>query len=158
MISDIFQKRGAFIGKINSLMQEFHYANPNVLLNLVQSYACNIYGSNIWNLFSPACGRLYTSYNVALRSILKLPCQTHRYLLEPLTDAPHLYVSLLARYVTFVHSLLDNQSFEVRFLAHLSTKDMRTVVGQNIQKIATLCNVDNDISSLSAKIVKKNIH
>ena len=71
--------------------------------------------------------RLFTSYNVAL--ILKLPRQTHRYMLEPLSEAPHLYVQLLSRYVTFVQTLLNCNIFEVRFLASLSIHDMRTVMG-----------------------------
>ena len=60
MTSDINQKRRVFIGKINSLLQEFHYSDSNVLLKLAQTYACNVYGSNVWNLFSPTCSRLFT--------------------------------------------------------------------------------------------------
>ena len=97
MSIDMNQKRGAFIGKVNSLMQEFHYAAPHVLLNLVHSYAYNLYGSNIWDIFSHGCQKICTSYNVAVRSIYNLPRRTHRYLLEPLTDMPHLYVQLLSR-------------------------------------------------------------
>ena len=107
MTSDINKKRGIFIGKVNSLMQEFHYAAPSVLIKFVHTYACNIYGSNIWDLFSPACSRLFTSYSVVFRHIMKLPRQTHRYLLEPLSMVPHFYVLLLSRYVTFVQSLLN---------------------------------------------------
>ena len=92
---DIQLKRGVFIGKVNSLLQEFHYANPSVLLRLIQSYACNVYGSNVWDLFSAECQRLYTSYNVTIRNVLKLAWTTHRYLIGSLTDISHLYVQLL---------------------------------------------------------------
>jgi len=81
MTMDINMKRGSFISKVNSLIQEFHYASPDVMLRLVQAYACNMYGSNTWDLFSPECQKIYTSYNVAIRNILKLPRKTHRYLL-----------------------------------------------------------------------------
>ena len=92
MTTDMNQKRAIFIGKVNSLMQEFHYAAPHVLLNLVHSYACNLYGANLWDIFSQDCQRICTSYNVAVRNIFNLPRTTHRYLLETLTDMPHLHV------------------------------------------------------------------
>ena len=154
MTSDINQKRRVFIGKINSLLQEFHYSDSNVLLKLAQTYACNVYGSNVWNLFSPTCSRLFTSYNVALRLILKLPRQTHRYMLEPLSEAPHLYVQLLSRYVTFVQSLL-NCNIEVRFLASLSIHDMRTVMGTSMARLASLCMKADQVLDLSSKDVRQ---
>ena len=32
MAMDINRKKGTFIGKVNSLLQEFHYASPEVLI------------------------------------------------------------------------------------------------------------------------------
>ena len=156
MSIDINRKRGIFIGKTNSLLQEFHYASPYVLMTLLHSYACNIYGSNTWDLFSVDCQRLFTSYNVAVRNIHKLPRATHRYLLEPLTGSPHLYTLLLARYTTFVRSLLSNEAFEVRFMANLCLTDMRTVTGKSVAKISSMCNNAN-ISNLTAKLVKETV-
>ena len=78
-------------------------------------------------------------------------------MLEPLTDSPHLYVSLLSRYVTFAKALLCNDAFEVRFLAHASVMDMQSLIGKSIAKITKLCNVACDVNLLSAKLVKKNV-
>ena len=121
---DIQLKRGVFIGKVNSLLQEFHYANPSVLLRLIQSYACNVYGSNVWDLFSAECQRLYTSYNVTIRNVLKLPRTNHRYLIESLTDIPHLYVQLLSRYVTFAQSLQKSTFKICVFLSNICIGDI----------------------------------
>ena len=144
-----------FIGKVNSLMQEFHFASPQVLMKLLNSYACNIYGSNTWDLFSQDCKRLCNSYNVAVRNIFGLPRQTHRYLLECVSDTTHLYVQLLSRYVTFCKSLLSNDAFQVRFLARLSVHDMRTTLGKTMANIAILCNTGDNIYELCANTVKK---
>ena len=157
MTIDMNHKRGIFIGKVNSLMQEFHYAAPHVLLRLVHSYACNLYGSNTWDIFSNECQKICTSYNFAVRNIYNLPRRTHRYLLESLTDLPHLYVQLLSRYVTFSKALLSNDALEIRFLASLSVRDMRTVLGRTIAKIADLCGQSSDVSTFNAKVVKKNL-
>ena len=122
-------------------------------MKLLQAYACNIYGSNVWDLFSPECNRIYTSFNVAVRSIFKLPRMTHKYLLEPLLSFPHLHVQLISRYVTFSKTLLSNKAFEVRFLARASVSDMRTVLGKSMTKITDLCNLE-DFALVSAKVVK----
>ena len=98
---DICLKRGAYIGKVNSILQEFYYADSSVLMKLIGSYCCSMYGSNVWDLFSPESQKLYRSYNVTLRTVYGLPRTTHKYLLERISDTPLLFLQLLARYVTF---------------------------------------------------------
>ena len=69
MAMDIAQKRGTFVTKMNSLLQEFHFVKSEVLIKLMNT---GIYGSNIWDIFSKDCEKLYTSFNVALRQILRV--------------------------------------------------------------------------------------
>ena len=152
---DMSIKRGRFIAKVNALLEEFHYAAPDVVMKLLQTYACNIYGSNTWDLFSRECQKVYTNYNVAVRNMLKLPRTTHRYLLEPLTESPHLFTQLVSRYVTFVSSLLCSNAFEVRFLVRLCMNDQRTVLGRTMTRIALLCNARPD--DISSNMVKKSV-
>ena len=92
-----------------------------------------------------------------VRNVFNLPRTTHRYLLETVTDVPHLHVQLLSRYVTFVKSLLSNDAFEVCFLANIALTDKTTVIGKTVSRILDLCN-HHDIETLNAKIVKKKIH
>ena len=51
MSVDIIAKRGAFIGKVNGLLQEFHNVSSGVFMRLMNSYALSIYGSNLWDIF-----------------------------------------------------------------------------------------------------------
>ena len=157
MSLDISSKRGYFIGKVNSLIQEFHYAAPEVLLRLVQAYACNVYGSNTWDLFSSDCQRLFRSFNVAVRTIFNLPRTTHRYIVESLIDSSHLYVQLLSRYVTFSKSLLENDAFEVRFLAQCCISDKRSILAKSLYRIADETKFSGHITDLSASYVKKKL-
>ena len=41
----VLQKRGKYIGKVNSLLQEFHYAKSDILTMLINIYATSLYGS-----------------------------------------------------------------------------------------------------------------
>ena len=64
MKSDCAMKRCKFVGKVNSLLQELHFATPDVLIKLLNSYTTSFYGSSLWNLYSLECERLYKAWNV----------------------------------------------------------------------------------------------
>ena len=78
MTTDCTVKRGVFIGKVNSLFQEFSFVDPKVKMKLINIFASSFYGSGLWDLFSSACERLYKSWNVAVRLGFGVPPTTHR--------------------------------------------------------------------------------
>ena len=157
---DVAQKRGAFIGKINSLLQEFHFVNPDVVIKLMNTYATSVYGSNTWDIFSPDCEKLYTSFNVAIRQILNIERCSHKYLIEPLSKCHHLKTMIASRYVTFYQSLITSKKTPVRYLARLAESDQRSVLGRTLSKLLLDCNLDTngtDLMKLNAGLVKKTL-
>ena len=152
---DIAQKRGSYIGKINSLLQEFHSLKPKIFLKLVNTYALSLYGSNLWNILSPDCEKLYASYNVTIRTVLNIDRQTHRYLIEPLSGSSHVKTLISSRYATFYHSLVNTKKTPVRFLARLAERDQRTVLGRTLTALLQTCGLgEEDLPSLHAGLVK----
>ena len=55
MRADMLSKRCQFIGKVNSLLQEFHFVDPKTMIKLICTYAITFYGSSLWNLYSINC-------------------------------------------------------------------------------------------------------
>ena len=158
MRTDVAQKRGAYIGKINSLLQEFHSVTPEVFLKLMNTYALSIYGSNTWDICSADCERLYASFNVTIRNVLKIDRQTHRYLIEPLSGCTHLKTLISSRYSTFYRSLINSKKMSVRFLARLAESDQRTVMGRTLSSLLSICNLKNEeLPQLNAGVIKKNM-
>ena len=152
------QKRGAFIGKVNSLLQEFHFVSPEVFMKLLNTYATNLYGSNTWDILSSDCERLFKSFNVTVRNVYNLDRCTHRYLLEPITGSLHLKGMLASRYVTFFNSLVNSKKMPVRFLARLAQEDLRTVMGKTLCSLLSSCDLTPDqTSQLTASVVKRKI-
>ena len=145
-----------FVGKLNSPLQEFHYASPDIVMKLVHTYATSMYGSNIWDIFSSDCDKIYKSYNVAVRSIFNLDRRTHRYLIEPISNHHHLKTLLAARYCTFHLSLCNSSKMPVRFLARLYQNDFRTVLGRTMATLAESCDVQ-DIALLKPSLIKRNM-
>jgi hypothetical protein len=156
MKRDIAQKRGAFIGKVNSLLQEFHHVSASVFIKLVNTYATSLYGSNTWDIFSTDSERLYSSYNVTIRHALNIDRCSHRYLIQPLSGCLHLKTMIASRFVTFYNSLINTKKTPVRFLARIRENDQRTVLGRTLAALRLHCKVDEN-SMLSAMLVKKNL-
>ena len=155
MKHDLALKRGKFIGKVNSLLQEFHFATNEVLLKLINTYTTSFYGSPLWDLYSPSCEKLFKSWNVTMRSILKLDRKTHRYLLEPLSGQVHPKVMLASRLVGFYRAQLNSPKFRMRFLMRMAVNDKRTVLGRNLDTIAEECHCD--LMQLTPSVVKQNL-
>ena len=150
---DMGQKRGKFIGKVSSLLQEFHYAEPDIFVKIMNIYTTSFYGSNLWDIFSKDCERLYKSWNVAMRMNFDVNRCTHRYLIEPMSKSMHPKVMLSSRYVTFHGSLISSNKPCVRLLARLSERDSRTVMGRTLDSLCKQCGV-TDLNLLTSKHVK----
>ena len=138
MSSDCDKKRGIYIGKIHSLFQEFHFVSPHVVMKLFEIYTHSFYGSNLWNLFGKECDKIYKAYNVTVRNTFQIPRETHRYLIETVTESLHPQVFLSSRFVKFHRSLLDSNKSSMRTAAKLFYSDQRTVYGRNLCEISRL--------------------
>ena len=155
MKNDISLKRGRYIGKVNSLFQEFHFASPEVLLKLLNTYTTSFYGSQLWDIYSANCEKLYKSWNVSMRNILGIDRRSHRYLLEELTEQMHPKVMLASRLVGFYKTQINSPKFRMRFLVRLAAEDMRTVLGRTLNRISNECNCT--IGILTPSLVKRKL-
>ena len=158
MKRDISVKRGKFIGKLNSLSQEFFYTNPSTYIKILNIYAVSFYGSGLWDLFSGDYERLYAAWNVAVRQAWNVPYRTHRYLIEIISGALHPKVMLASRYSGFVSSLLNSPKYHVRVLARLCVTDQRTVIGRSSTQISRETGLARwEPSQLCPALVKKKM-
>ena len=136
MRQDLAMKKGKFIGKVNSLSQEFHFASSEVLLKVINTYCTSFHGSGLWDLCSNESERLFKAWNVCMRMTFKVPWTTHRYLIEAISGHLHLKVMLASRSVKFLDSMKKSSKLGIRFLAGISELDLRTVMGRNMASIA----------------------
>ena len=125
-------------------------------MKILHIYTTSFYGSNLWNIFSKDCERLYKSWNVAIRLIFEVSRCTHRYLIETVSNSLHPKTMLCSRYVGFYKSLIQSSKLSVRILAKLFQGDQRTVLGKTLFTLCRLSEAQNT-DSLSCQVVKKNI-
>ena len=118
-------------------------------------YATSFYSSSLWNLCSTQCERIYTSWNIAIRMIFKVPNKTHRYLIESLSQTPHVKTMLSSRFMQFHDSLIENKKSCIRLLASLCTSDKKTSLGRNLSQIQR--NLDCNREELSSGFIKEHM-
>ena len=153
---DIALKRGQMIGKINSLLQEFHFLDPKLILKLIMIYATSLPGSCLWNLLSPDSERVFTSWNVTIRNVFKLDRRTHRSLIEPLSEQNHLKTALFSRFLTFYKSLINCKKLSIRYLCQIVSSDKHSQMGKILTYISKSClTAREDVESLSKTEVKR---
>ena len=155
MKKDIAMKRGKFIAKVNSILQELHFADPAILVKLLQVYCTSFYGSCLWNIYSAEVDRLYRSWNVSVRNIFQVPYTTHRYLVQPLSDCPHPKTMLSTRFIKFMQSLVSSTKSSISYLARLVRYDNRTLAGKTVSRLSRECNIDK--VSLTASSVSRSV-
>ena len=153
MRADCLAKRAKFIGKVNSLLQEFSFVDSSVMVRILEIYVTNFYGSCLWDLYSPEVTRIYSSWNVTIRNVFNLPWTTHRYFVEPVSSTRHPKTMLCSRLVRFWESLRECNKGSVRYLFSLVYNDRRTLTGRTASKIAVDCEVERE--NLDSKHAKR---
>ena len=67
-----------------------------------------------------------------------LPWATHRYLLEPLTETPHMIRLLIRRYLSFLDKVQQSSKEAPKQLLEIARNDVRTTTGSNLRRIVIL--------------------
>ena len=80
------QKSGKFIGKLNSLSQEFQSLKP---MSRFSTSSRQVSMSSLWNMYPKDCERFFTSWNVAMRQCFSVDRLTHRYIIESMSAKLH---------------------------------------------------------------------
>ena len=137
---DSESKRKSFIGQFHALRQELGHQSPVVIINLINVYLLSFYGSNLWNLFN--CDQVYTTWNNVIRNVFELPARTHRYLIEPVSDTPHIFTVLMNRFINFYCNLCRSDKLIICNLRNVQENDMRSTFGRNLRNICMNTGID----------------
>ena len=67
-----------------------------------------------------------------IRFVFNLPFKCHRYLIEPISDTPHLKSKLTDRFLKFALSVKNNSRPMIKNLYNLQVNDFRSEFGSNV--------------------------
>ena len=139
---DTLEKRAQYVSKCNELRQEFHFADPNTITFLNNTYNSHFYGATLWDLFSTEAVRITGTWNTTQRLVFGLPRTTHRYLVEPISGEMHIMKLLWKRFLKFIRSINDSEKPTIRNVFKQVRKECRSVTGRNLRSIMLKTNHD----------------
>ena len=134
---DCRMRRGAYIGETTELLGIFQYAHPLQKLTAIQTYACAMYGSNLWNLYGPAACQMYKCWNVSVRYAWGVSRLTRTYIVDNLLSGslPPIRQLVIRRYVRFVQGLTTSSNPVLSTLSQWATNTVQSVTGLNMTNI-----------------------
>ena len=133
MADDLMEKRAIYINKVNELPQEFHYAHPLTLAKTNNIFNTSFDGLQLWDLFSNEAIRLEKSWNVSQRMILRIPRNTQRFFIEPLSETRHIHLALIKRFVNFTTKVMESKKEILRKKMVIVKEDCRSTTGKNLR-------------------------
>ena len=140
--SDVMEKRARYIQCNNELMQEFHYASSSTKSFINRVFNSHFYGSVLWNLYGKEATMVFNTWSVSMRKLFRLDRMSHRYLIEPISEMPHIRQALIRRFVGFVDQLSSSKKEVLRNAFESLKADCRSTTGANIRNIMLECNAD----------------
>ena len=135
---DMRIKRAKYIAKNIEINQEFHFSAASTRLQINSIWNTHFSGSPLWSLFSPGTERFVGSYNRSIKSMMRLPLDTHRYLLEPLSGQKPAMLILIDRFLSFMEKIEKSQKIAIKMLKKEAMKDVRSTTGNNMRGIMLL--------------------
>ena len=97
-------------------------------------------GSPLWDLFSREAVMLENSWHTSARIMFDIPLQTHKYLIEPLTETKHLKKVLLTRFISFLDQIEKSRKCVTKQLLSFIKRDTRSTTGSNLRNLLLLTN------------------
>ena len=133
-------EKANFIAKNFELLQEFYFAHPNTKVKTTTIYNYHFTGSPLWDLFCDEANKVENSWNIFIRKAFDLPFNSHRYLIEAISNHPHLKRILVLRFMSFLKQIQKSSKIIPKQLLNLIWKDTRSITGSNIRGIRSLSN------------------
>ena len=131
MDQDAAVKRARFIDNTIGIRESFAFAYPDQVIRAVQVYACDGYGSMLYDFSSFSCESLFKSWNTCVKLTWGVPRSTYTYLVENVLASNFISLrhQVYGRFVNYFQGLFKSSSREVRHLARIVSRDIRSVGG-----------------------------
>ena len=137
MESDAKAKRMDFIEKSTDIREGFSFAHPVQVLTAVTTYTAHFYGAMVWNLYGEEAGKVFRTWDTAVKLAWGVPRSTHTYLVPHLLSSglPSTRKRLLCQYLTFFKKLRHSTCKEVRVLSEIVARDAKSPTGHNFKQM-----------------------
>ena len=127
-----------YISKNNELIQEFSFAHPRTKFQVNKIFNSHFSGQVLWDLFSREAEMIENTWNVSFRIMFNLPRNTHKYLIEPLSQSEHIKKTFMKRFLSFVDKINSSTKIALKNVFNTVKHDCQSVTGSNLRNIMLL--------------------
>ena len=155
MKGDLKKKRADYIAKNNEILQEFGFSHPKTKIQINSIFNSHLSGSVLWDLFTKEAVMMENTWNVSMRLMLDIPRETHRRLIEPLSETTHIKITMQKRFLSFINQIKNSPKNCSKSLLNSILADTRSITGSNLRNILLKTDkhdvrdlTQNDVSTL----------
>ena len=87
-----------------------------------------------------------------VRMTFDIPRNSHKYLIEPISQNSHLKIKLVKRFINFAKTLSKCDKPHIKYLHNVQQYDYRSVYGRNCRNICTESKVETILEASHNKI------
>ena len=125
-------KRSMFIGYVNKLISKFGHLQPDVLINLFNTYCCSFYGPSLWQLHSSGFKSCLIAWNIHARKVLNIPYRAYTWMLGPFMNLIHVKDKLYIRDLKFIYNMKISDNKLAQSCFSLACSDANSIIGNKI--------------------------
>ena len=81
---------------------------------IFKTFCCNFYRFPIWNFNYPGFRRICTTWNIGVRTVLRLPFNTRSYFLGAVSEPNHITLQLQLRSIRILYNMYHSKNAIVR--------------------------------------------
>ena len=117
----------------------------------------SFYGSPLWDLFSDTFDNIEFTYNRSIKMMWDLPVETHKYMIEPVSNQSHVKFNIYKKYIGFKDQVFRSNKSVLKHLYSICMKDTNSVTGKILRILMFCCN-PNSIYDLNYDSIDKLVY
>ena len=139
-------------------MQEFSYAHPRTKFEVNKIFNSHFSGQVLWDLFCRESEMVENTWNVSFRLTFNLPRNTHKFLVQPVSECEHIKKTFIKRYLNFIGQIKKSSKVALKNMFNTIKHDCLSVTGSNLRNIMLLVGKSNieDLCPEDHNLVKYN--
>ena len=102
---DIREKWARYISQNNELLQEFSFAHPRTKFKVNKIFNSHFSGQVLWDQFCRESVMVENTWNVSFRLVYNLPRNSHKYLVEPVSECEHIKKTFIKRFLNYISQI-----------------------------------------------------
>ena len=122
--------------RVNMVKTHFKCIPTDTMYFLFKTYCMPLYGSQLWDLSSPATNKFYVAWRKSIRYLLDLPRRTHCSLLNYICDDVPISYQMCCRFQNFFKSLAQSHNTLTQLCSRLALRGSRSAVSNSLSYVS----------------------